>query len=91
MNKKAEIDSNGNVVNIGVFDSNDLQINSNWIHYEDDDCVFIGGSYFEGVFYPPKPFPSWSQVDGKWTAPKSKPDDGLFYDWNEETQEWESL
>jgi hypothetical protein len=90
MNKKAEIDSNGNVINIGVFDSHDSEINSNWIPYEDNDCVFIGGVYREGIFYPPKPFPSWTQVGGEWVAPKEKPEDSLN-NWNEETQEWESL
>jgi len=42
------------------------------------------------AFYAPKPYPSWILDEDTcvWEAPVSKPDDGLFYYWSEETQNW---
>lgn len=42
------------------------------------------------VFYPPKPFPSWtiSAPTWTWTAPTPMPTDGKKYTWHEETTSW---
>ena len=39
-----------------------------------------------------QPFPSWS-LDGNddWQAPVAKPDDGKFYEWNEDTTSWDEI
>lgn len=42
------------------------------------------------VFIEPQPFPSW-QLDPAsftWVAPKSKPQDGQPYEWDEDGQTW---
>jgi hypothetical protein len=42
------------------------------------------------VFYPPQPYPSWTlSADWLWEAPVEYPDDGNFYNWNEETTSWD--
>jgi len=42
------------------------------------------------VFYPPQPYPSWTlSADWLWEAPVAYPDDGNFYQWNEETTSWD--
>ena len=45
------------------------------------------------VFYPPKPYPSWtiSAPDWTWTSPVPYPSDENFYEWNEEEQVWEQM
>lgn len=52
----------------------------------------IGYSYDaeRDAFIPPKPFESWvlNEDSCLWEAPVAHPNDGGFYNWNEETQEW---
>ena len=41
------------------------------------------------VFFPPKPYESWSLNEAfDWVAPIAKPDDGNFYEWDENSQSW---
>jgi hypothetical protein len=42
------------------------------------------------AFIAPKPYASWTldETTCKWEAPVAYPDDGKYYDWNEETQQW---
>ena len=42
------------------------------------------------AFIPPKPYPSWILIEDtcQWEAPTAYPDDGLIYNWNEETTTW---
>ena len=42
------------------------------------------------VFYPPKPYDSWtiSAPNWTWTPPTAKPDDGKSYYWDETTKTW---
>lgn len=42
------------------------------------------------LFLPHKPFPSWvvDYVHFCWKAPVPYPDDGLFYEWDEDTKTW---
>lgn len=52
----------------------------------------IGYSYDETLdaFIPPQPYASWSldPTSCLWIAPVPYPDDGKFYIWSEEAQEW---
>ena len=52
----------------------------------------IGFSYDEGkdAFIPPKPHPSWvlNQDAFLWTAPIEMPNDGIHYDWDEQSLSW---
>jgi|TARA_B110000977_G_C10794285_1_gene383715 hypothetical protein len=43
------------------------------------------------AFYAPKPYPSWTLIEDtcQWEAPTVYPDDGLIYNWNEETTTWD--
>lgn len=51
------------------------------------------GFYFDedrDAFIPPKPFDSWvlDEDTCQWTAPVPYPEDGLMYQWDEETLTW---
>ena len=52
----------------------------------------IGYTYDTGrdAFIAPKPFNSWvlDEATCRWQAPTPKPNDGNFYNWNEETLSW---
>jgi hypothetical protein len=52
------------------------------------------GYTFDSVrdaFIPPKPFPSWilNEATCQWDAPTAMPDDGKYYEWNEDTTSWD--
>ena len=53
----------------------------------------IGFTYDEDrdAFIPPKPYPSWilNEDTCQWESPTPYPNDGLIYNWNEETCLWE--
>jgi hypothetical protein len=40
---------------------------------------------------PPKPFPSWVWSNNKWEAPITQPNDGNFYEWLEQNQQWSEV
>jgi hypothetical protein len=42
------------------------------------------------AFIPPQPYPSWTLNEETclWDAPVAIPDDGQFYNWDEETLSW---
>ena len=44
------------------------------------------------VFYAPQPYPSWTlnETTWLWESPTPYPDDGEFYEWNEETLTWKN-
>ena len=52
----------------------------------------VGFSYdqIKDAFISPQPHPSWTLDEDTclWEAPVAHPDDGKFYNWNEETQKW---
>jgi hypothetical protein len=74
------------------------------VHYaantnEPDGGVALRGNYAgigytydstNDVFYPPRPFPSWtiSAPTWTWTAPTPYPTDGKMYTWDEATTSW---
>jgi len=53
----------------------------------------IGYTYDKGrdAFIPPKPYDSWVLSEDKciYEAPESYPDDGKFYNWDEDSLAWE--
>jgi hypothetical protein len=84
----AVLDTNNNVINIIVCDDSE-QETSQLITYTDNNPAYMDGDYFEGYFYPPKPFLSWIRDNqGNWVAPIPLPGDGNAYDWDEENQQW---
>lgn len=56
---------------------------------------YAGIGYFYDVerdaFIPPKSFDSWvlNEETCRWQAPTSYPSDGLTYEWNESTTQWD--
>ena len=55
-------------------------------------CAGIGSTYdkVNDVFISPKPYSSWTlDASFDWQPPPAMPDDGKFYNWNEETQAWD--
>jgi len=73
------------------------------IHYgadgQPDGGIALRGNYagigytydsINDVFYPPKPYPSWtiSAPTWIWKAPIPYPADGKIYSWNETTKNW---
>lgn len=55
-----------------------------------DGWAECGGYYEDGLFYPPKPFPSWvfDSVTRTWSAPEPYPQDGIEYVWEESLGIW---
>ena len=55
----------------------------------------VGYTYDEerDAFIPPQPFASWTlnETTCLWTAPKTYPDDGKSYIWNETTKDWDEV
>ena len=45
------------------------------------------------AFIPPQTYPSWTlnETTCLWEAPIARPDDGKFYNWNEEITNWELI
>jgi hypothetical protein len=56
-----------------------------WVRY---GAPITTGNYEFDRPTPPQPFPSWTFSDGSWHPPVPLPDDGLFYNWSEDTQAW---
>jgi hypothetical protein len=91
MNTKtvAILDENKRVTNILIV-NDDVQDTETQITYTDKDFVLIGGDYFDGHFYAPKPYPSWIRNKGMWEAPIPEPEyiGDVFNEWDEENQQW---
>lgn len=55
----------------------------------------IGYTYDESrdAFIPPQPYDSWTlnETSCLWEAPVAYPTDGEMYEWNEETQTWDTI
>lgn len=87
----AVLDENNVVTNILVIDADSFVKEVNHIEYANEDLVIIGGDYFNGKFYPPKPYPSWvrDEENSEWKAPydihKNNFDDII---WDEDKKEW---
>jgi hypothetical protein len=85
----ATLDENNIVIAINIYlDDYELQPNQVLV----TNPAYIGGDYFEGFFYSPKPFPSWSRDNkGGWIAPVPYPNDGKIYSWDEEAGDWVAI
>ena len=74
----------------------DLKLGGTWIQTSYNNnfrkkFAEIGGSYdpTKDIFISEKPFPSWVlDENNDWQPPVSAPDDGKFYDWDEENTKW---
>ncbi len=86
MKNYALLDENNKVVNISV--ANEDWDSTGWIEYTENNPAFVGGDYFENIFYPPKLFTSWTRSDGTWQPPTPKPEDGKLYYWDEPSLSW---
>jgi hypothetical protein len=79
--------------------ANDLGLGGRWIQTSYNNRIRkqyagIGYTYDEeaDVFVAPQPFASWTLDENHdWQPPKPRPEDGLMYFWNEETQDWEAV
>lgn len=54
----AVLDENNIVVDIIICNADEPE-NEKLIAYTDENPAYINGDYFEGKFYPEKPYPSW--------------------------------
>lgn len=86
----AVLDDNNRVINIVVC-PNKQEETKNLIAYSDNNPAHISGDYFEGFFYAPQPYFSWTRNNGLWEAPISYPTDGFTYRWNESDLGWELI
>ena len=82
----AIFDDNDKVSNV-ILVNDDYQLNANEMFYTEENPAFIGGDYFEGYFYYPQPFASWTRSEGKWIPPKPYPSEGRYY-WDEQLGDW---
>jgi len=55
----------------------------------------IGYTYdsVRDAFIPSQPYPSWTLVEDtcQWESPVTYPDDGKYYDWDEDTTNWTEI
>lgn len=64
-----------------------------WVEYSDAAPARINGDYIDGLFYTPRPFPSWYRdEDGDWMPPTWYPTE-VYHDWqwDEETLSWTAV
>lgn len=60
----------------GVWVGTESKVGIGWTHDDVDG------------FRPPQPYPSWTWLDGAWTAPVAYPDGEGWYSWDEDEQAW---
>jgi hypothetical protein len=81
-----------NVESLGNFGSSYIIVETKSGDFYDLLVANIGDTYHsDGNFFtPPQPYPSWSlNMETKiWEPPSPKPNDGMIYNWDEETQKW---
>jgi len=84
------------------FLANDLGLGGTWIQTSYNSTIrynYAGIGYIwnpefgeGGAFYAPQPYPSWTlNQDAKWQAPAEYPNDGVIYDWDEESLSWKPV
>ena len=92
--KNYAVIENDTVVNVVIGD-NEWAANqqSTLVELTDSDNALVGGKYIDGVFYKPKPYPSWVESGSGWAPPVPKPEniEGFGWMWNEESLSWVSL
>ena len=95
MNKFALVNPSTNIIET-VSVADDSWSAENWIKVTGNRKAVKGGTYVDGVFILPKPYPSWSLDSNKdWQAPVTKPtltseEDAAekYYEWNESSTSW---
>ena len=52
--------------------------------------AYVGGDFYNGKFYPVKPYPSWIRDEEFkiWKAPIAYPEGGSTYSWDEDQLQW---
>ena len=79
--------------------SKDLGLDGIWIQTSYNNRIRknyagIGYTYdtIRDAFIPPQPFPSWilNEETCQWESPTPYPTDGVMYQWNEESKDWEA-
>lgn len=94
------LDENGNESEeVGIaFCKQLLGSDTRWVQTSYNNNIRVryagrGMTYDETLdaFIPPKPYPSWvlDETTVDWEPPIPYPDDGQYYEWNEETISWE--
>jgi len=83
--KMAQLDYNGTIINVIVVKPSTPDSDTS-VSVPDGEPVSIGGSVFEGVFYPAQPYDSWVRDNGQWVAPVPMPDGD--YVWDEDAGDW---
>jgi hypothetical protein len=89
MKNFAQLNENNIVVNI-ITANNDFNL-ERFVEYTDENPAYIGGDLVDGFFYSPQPYASWTRSAGLWVAPVPYPQDGVSYEWNESTLEWDEI
>jgi len=82
----AVINSENGVVENIIIVSDDVQESETLVAYTDENPAYIGGDLVNGFFYPPKPYGSWTRLNGDWVPPVAKPE-GDWY-WDESAGVW---
>jgi len=94
MSVYARLDENDIVINIEVADSDWVESQSNpslFVEATENNKPIIGGEYFGGCFYSPKPFDSWLRDgQGNWVAPVENALNLPSSFWNEESMAWDA-
>jgi hypothetical protein len=82
------------------FLANDLGLGGTWVQTSYNarirkNYAGIGMTYdnTRDAFIPEQPYASWilDEETCQWEAPVAYPTDGLMYQWNEETTDWEAI
>jgi hypothetical protein len=92
--KNYAVIENDTVVNVVIGDDEwAANQQSTLVELTDSDNALVGGKYIDGVFYKPKPYPSWVESGSGWAPPVPKPEniEGFGWMWNEESLSWVSL
>ena len=82
-------------INSGAVGDSFLWVQTSYSSSFRKNYAAVGDTYdkTKDAFIAPKPYPSWTLVEDTclWTAPTSYPDDGKFYNWNEDTTSWKEI
>jgi len=103
----AFLDENNIVKHVFIFEEEDIdllnQVKDNFnlnsfIESTEDNLACINGDFYNGKFYPEKPYPSWIRNEelAIWDPPIQYPDFDIEnpdkqYVWNEDIVNWEEI
>jgi len=80
--------------------ANDLGLGGTWVQTSYNNRIrknFAGVGFVydlaRDAFIAPKPYNSWllDEETCRWEAPVAYPTDGVMYQWNEETTDWQAI